>query len=172
MKLEQVDIKSSRALAREAKKLYGSAFPQKERIPWWILRRGSQVSAWCEAGAFRGFTAAVEVPGLYFLAFFAIAPQCRGKGYGSAILQQLQQTQGAVALNVEPLDEECDNYAQRVSRLAFYKKNGLTDTGWDVWEVGGRFWILCTGTLDVAAYKQVFRKASRGRWDVKMERRK
>ncbi len=171
MKLEAVDIKSSRALSREVKALYLSAFPKAERVPWWVLRRVSQVTAYCEEGTLRGFTSSVQVPGLYFVAFFAIPQSCRGMGYGSRILQELREKHGAVALNVEPLDEVCTNRQERENRLAFYKKNGFADTGWDVWEVGGRFWILSTEALDVKAYQKVFSKVSGGLWKVKIKKR-
>ena len=68
-------------------------------------------------------------------------------------------------LNVELLDPGAENYAERCSRVAFYKKNGFYDTQYDIDEVGGTFRVLATRqTLDVEGYLQVFRKMSFGLW--------
>jgi len=74
-----------------------------------------------------------------------------------------------VTLNVELLDETAPNYPQRLRRFAFYRKNGFFDTGYHVWEVGGKFRVLSTdAALDVAQYKKIFKKLSMGIWNVKL----
>ena len=82
------------ALAQEAKAIYLEAFPKEERLPWWLLRlnatrKGIDITAWTEEGQLRGITVSVTDGGLHFLLFFAIHPQYRGQGYGSAILEAL-----------------------------------------------------------------------------------
>ena len=102
--------------------------------------------------------------------FFAIDEEKRGKGYGSAILQLLQKQYKTVVLNVELLDPAAENYTQRKRRFAFYQKNGLVDTYYHVWEVGGKFRVLSTEPeLDVPQYKKIFKKLSLGVWDVKLQ---
>ena len=151
------------ALAKEARAIYLEAFPKEERLPWWLLRlnalrRGIDITGWTEDGALRGITVSVTQGGLHFLLFFAIHPQCRGQGYGSAILEALKATHDTVVLNVE-----------RQRRFAFYRRCGFQDTGYHVWEVGGMFRVLSTKeVLDVPAYKQIFRKLALGFWDVKI----
>lgn len=176
MELKQVDIVGHREFARQAKQLYYSAFPKYERIPWWLLvanswRKGINLTAWMQGDTFCGMTASVTVGQLHFLLFFAIAESLRGQGYGSTVLAQLQRQYDQVVLNVETLDKSADNYAQRKRRFAFYEKNGFYDTGWHVWEVGGKFRVLGTNPqLNVSDYKKLFRKLTFGVWNVKLRK--
>ena len=171
--LNKVDILKSPLAEKQAKALYLTAFPKEERLPWWLMRlnahrKGIDLTAWMEDGRFQGFTSSVTVEGLHFLLFFAV--DSPGQGYGSAILSALREEYGNIALNVELLEETALNYPQRLRRFSFYQKNGFTDTGHDVWEVGGRLRILATQPLDIKQYKKIFLKLSLGLWDVKMEK--
>lgn len=164
----------SPALAKEARAIYLEAFPKEERLPWWLLRlnalrQGIDITGWTEAGQLRGITVSVTEGTLHFLLFFAIHPLCRGNGYGSAILEALKAQHETVVLNVEPLVPDAPNLSQRQRRFGFYRRCGFRDTGYHVWEVGGMFRVLSTKeTLDVPAYKQIFRKLTLGFWDVKL----
>jgi GNAT superfamily N-acetyltransferase len=174
--MHSVDLNHAPQLCKQAKALYHSAFPREERLPWWLLRlnarrSGIDLTAFLDGDTFCGFTASVTAENMHFLLFFAIPDDLRGKGYGSAILSQLRQTYEVVTLNVELLDEAAPNYSQRLQRFAFYRKNGFFDTGYHVWEVGGKFRVLGTDPqLDVAAYKKAFKKLSMGVWNVKLEK--
>ena len=162
------------ALAREARAIYLEAFPKEERLPWWLLRLNAlrkdiDITGWTEEGQLRGITVSVTEGSLHFLLFFSIHPQCRNKGYGSAILEALKAQHETVVLNVEPLVSDAPNLSQRQRRLGFYRRCGFRDTGYHVWEVGGMFRVLSTReTLDVPAYKKIFRKLTLGFWDVKV----
>jgi GNAT superfamily N-acetyltransferase len=166
----------SQALSGEAKAIYLEAFPKEERLPWWLLRlnatrQGIDITGWLEEGRLRGITISVTEGGLHFLLFFAIHPQFRGRGYGSAILEALKAQYETVVLNVEPLVADAPNLSQRQRRFRFYSRCGFRDTGYHVWEVGGMFRVLSTReTLDVPAYKKIFRKLTLGFWDVKLEK--
>ena len=174
MELTAVDVNSCPGLCQKVKELYLRAFPQEERIPWWLMRLNSRrknidLTAWMAGDKFRGFTSSVTVEGLHFLLFFAVAEDCRGQGCGSAILQAIQKQHPAVVLNIELLDPAAPNYPERLRRFAFYQKNGFHDAFYHVWEVGGKFRVLSTNpALDVPRYKQVFRKLTFGLWDVKL----
>ena len=174
MLLQQTNL--SPALAKEAKAIYLEAFPKEERLPWWLLRlnatrQGIDITGWLEEGQLRGITVSVTEGGLHFLLFFAIHPQFRGRGYGSAILEALKAQYETVVLNVEPLVADAPNLPQRQRRFRFYSRCGFRDTGYHVWEVGGMFRVLSTReTLDVPAYKKIFRKLTLGFWDVRLEK--
>ena len=173
--MEIRDINQDIALCRQAKALYHAAFPNEERLPWWILRlnarrKGVDLNAFVEGDVFCGFTASVTVEDLHFLLFFAIDEEKRGMGYGSAILRMLQEQYKTLVLNVELLDPAAENYEQRKRRFAFYQRNGLVDTHYHVWEVGGKFRVLSTDpVLDVKQYKKIFKKLTLGVWDVKLQ---
>ena len=170
------DINKSPTLCRRAKALYHTAFPKEERLPWWLLRlnarrSGIDLTAFMDGDTFCGFTASATAGNMHFLLFFAIPEDLRGRGYGSAILSQLRQNYEVVTLNVELLDETAPHSPQRLQRFAFYQKNGFFDTGYHVWEVGGKFRVLGTEPqLDVAAYKRIFKKLSLGAWNVKLQK--
>ena len=174
MNLHSIDATKDPILCKQVKALYHRAFPPEEQIPWWLLQLNSRrkdidLSAWMDGNRFCGFTSSVTVEGLHFLLFFAVAEDCRGQGYGSAILQAIQQRHPAVALNIELLDPAAPNYPERLRRFAFYQKNGFQDTCYQVWEVGGKFRVLSTQLpLDVMRYKQIFRKLTFGLWNVKL----
>lgn len=174
MPLTAIEITKFPGIRRAVRDLYRRAFPAEEQIPWWLLylnsmRAGIDLTAWMDGEKFCGFTASVTVDGLHFLLFFAVAEDCRGQGYGSAILQAIQKQHPAVALNIELLDPAAPNYPERVRRFAFYQKNGFHDAHYHVWEVGGKFRVLSTELpLDVSRYKEVFRKLTLGLWNVKL----
>lgn len=176
MNLTNVDITKDKALCRRAKALYLRAFPKEERLPWWVLRlnslrRGIELTAFLDGEKFCGFTSSVTAGGLHFLLFFAVEDDLRGKGYGSAILSAIRESHSRVVLNVEPLVESAPNLEERKNRFAFYRKNGFSDTGWHVWEVGGMFRVLSTRReLDVPAYRKIFRKLTLGIWNVKLKK--
>ena len=176
MNLTPIDILKDRKIEKLAKKLYLSAFPKEERLPWWILRlnarrQGVDLTAYMRGDEFCGFTASVTVEGMHFLLFFAIAEHLRGQGIGSAVLSQLQEEYSSVVLNVELLLPDASNLQQRENRIAFYKRNGFYDTGYHIWEIGGEFLVLCTDAVpDIPKYKRIFRKFSLGFWDVRIEK--
>ena len=102
--------------------------------------------------------------------FFAVETALRGQGYGSRILSDIQKNHGKVTLNVEPLIDTAPNLKERQRRFAFYQKNGFLDTGYHVWEIGGKFRVLSTQReLDVPQYQKVFQKLTLGLWKVKLQ---
>ena len=139
MDLTKIDINQSRSLQKQAKALYLQAFPKEERLPWWLLRlnaqrKGIDLTAFMDGDRFCGFTASVTVENTHFLLFFAIDPDLRGKGYGSAVLSLLRREYQTVCLNIELLIPSAPNLEERQKRFAFYQKNGFCDTFYHVWK--------------------------------------
>ena len=160
----------------EIKKLYQTAFPKEELLPWWIVRllnmqKRVSLTGYYHGETFAGFTFSATEGDILFILFFAVEESSRGKGLGSEILQYLKDSNPGktIVLNVEPLDESAENNDQRIRRMAFYKKNGFYDTGYNIREVGGVFRVLATAPeLDTAAYGKVFRKITLGLWRPEM----
>ena len=178
MEYTKIDVWKNKTLRQKVRSLYTEAFPREERLPWPILlwnarRRDIDLTAWLADGEFCGMTASVTVAHMHFLLFFAVDAPSRGQGHGSAILSRLQQEYESVTLNVEPLMDTAPNLPQRQRRFAFYRRNGLHDTGWHVWEVGGMFRVLGNRPeLDVVTYRKIFKKLSFGLWNVRLEKEK
>ena len=160
------------------KKLYQTAFPKEELLPWWIVRlltvqKCVDLTGYYQEETFAGFTFTATAGNILFVLFFAVEENSRGKGFGSEILQYLKDCNPGktIVLNVEPLDASAENNHQRIRRMAFYKKNGFYDTGYNIREVGGVFRVLATAPeLDTAAYGKVFRKMSLGLWRPEMKK--
>lgn len=166
-----------RAPDRKAMKgLYNSAFPKKERLPWgllqlWATLKRADLTAYYDDDTFCGFTFSVTKADCFYVMFFAVTEHLRGQGCGSAILKYIKQANlgKTIFLVAELPDAAAPNYAQRIKRLAFYKKNGFYDTGLNGREVGGIFRVLSsTGTITAKAYRQVFMKLTFGIWRPKV----
>ena len=174
--MKAVNINDAPHLTEKVKALYIKSFPKEERMPWWVMRLNARrkdvgIYAWLDGEEFCGFASEVTAGTTHLVLFFAIEPEKQGMGYGSAILAALQEQYETIALNVELWDPEAENFSQRKRRFAFYKRNGFFDTGYHVWEIGGKFRILATcEALDVPSYKAAFRKLSFGFWDVRVEK--
>ena len=112
--------------------LNDEAFPKEERIPsdrLLALLRQLGCDAWAfYEGDFVGFAILLADDDIQmaYLSYFAIAGACRSRGYGAAALQKLAQVYDGyqIVLDMERMDENADNYAQRMRRLAFYERNG------------------------------------------------
>ena len=164
---------------KEIKRLYVSAFPKEERLPWWILRclsmrKGAAITGYYDGNAFCGFTFTASHGKILFVMFFAVNEDIRDKGYGSAILDFLKSKNPgkSIILNVELLEERASNYNERVRRIKFYEKNGFYDTKHNIDEVGGTFRVLSTEQkLDAKAYQRVFQALSFGVWKPRITRR-
>ena len=174
--MNAIDLNTNSKLNRQVKQLYLEAFPKEGRLPWWLLRlnarrKGIDLTAWVEGEKLLGFTSSVTTDKLYFLLFFAVPEARRGTGCGSSILSALRETYDTIVLNMELLDPQAENYPQRQRRFRFYQRNGFFDTFYHVWEVGGKFRVLSTNpSLDVDAYREIFRKLSMGVWNVRLEK--
>lgn len=154
------------------RELYRSAFPKEEQMPWGLMKFLSRfpdidLTGYYRADAFCGMTFTVCHEQILFVLFLAVDAHSRGRGNGSAILTHLKASHPGktILLNVELLEEDAPNLAQRIRRMAFYKKNGFYDTGYNIREVGGWFRVLATDPRpDMEAYRRVFGKMSLGLW--------
>ena len=157
---------------RKIRNLYFASFPKHEQLPWWLLRlpalrRGVEITGYYQNDRLCGFAYTVSSDDMLFVLFFSVHPAIRGKGYGSSILHlmKISNPGKTVCLNIEPLDENAENYDERVRRFKFYAKNGFFDTGYDIDEIGGKFRVLATmPAIDPEAYQGIFRKWSFGLW--------
>ena len=142
----------------QLKRLYETAFPEDEQIPWDDLLRligemHLDFTAYYEGEDFVGFTivyprksltsASSDAPQPFEQArqpaprrpfnwywYFAVREELRGKGYGQQILTQLiERYKGQTCvLDMESPTQACGNMEQRKRRHAFYLRNGFRDT--------------------------------------------
>lgn len=119
---------------KQIRELYNTAFPKEEQAPFWLMhlrakqRKGTMLTA-REDDKFVGFAYVIPNAEVAYLFYLAIAPEARGKGYGSKILAVLKKhySNHRLFLAREALDPTSDNYAERVKRHGFYLRNGFSD---------------------------------------------
>ena len=149
----------------KAKALYQQAFPPEEQAPFLMLlwkSRKANVDFWSvyAGNQWAGFLYIVNYQELSYIFYFAVCPELRGKGIGSRALQEAQKKyQGRkLFLAVEALDEQAENYRERVSRKNFYMRNGFADLQKHVQEGSVIFELLgIGGDVSAQGYQQLMR---------------
>lgn len=146
--LEKAEKKDYKTL----KKLYVSAFPRNERPPFFILRTRAERGLGDfhiikDGEKFVGFAYVIPYADMAYLYYFAIDGEIRGKGYGSEAISELKKIYEGKRffLAREMLDENSENYGQRVKRHAFYIKNGFTDLPVKIKEASVTFDVMGIG---------------------------
>ena len=117
------------------KRLYETAFPDGEQIPWDDLMRlvgemPLDFTAYYDDEEFIGFTIVYPRKAFNWYWYFAVCEELRGQGYGQKILSQLiEHYKGQTSvLDMESPTQVCDNQNQRKRRHNFYLRNGFRDT--------------------------------------------
>lgn len=118
------------------RRLYETAFPKEEQIPWDDLMQLIDVmpldfTAYYDGNTFIGLTIVYLRQSFNWFWYFAVEEELRGKGYGQQILTRLieKHKDSANILDMESPDQQpCDNMEQRQRRHGFYLRNGFRDT--------------------------------------------
>ncbi len=129
--------------------LMKSAFPRKELVPLWLLRlfslrKGASFLSFRDGEKFVAAAYIVEYDDNLSIFYLAVSPDARGKGYGSMILDYVKEKGKGknVNLDVEALDTSAENIAERLKRVEFYRRNGIVDTGYRLWDNGIKYMVL------------------------------
>ena len=114
--------------------LYEQSFSEIEKVPLENLRRvlgkGAVLDIF-EDGGFVGFVYSFISGDAMIIIYFATAPELRGKGYGSRILDSIRgmYRDKRIFLITEPIDDTAPDNDLRIRRQDFYRRNGCRDTG-------------------------------------------
>ena len=114
----------------KVEKLNIEAFPEEERVSLseflrYQDRDDAHFFAFYNEEEFVGFAFAISNQKAFYISFFAIMPHLRSHGYGKEIIEKLIDFyQRTMILEVERLDEDCNNLEQRKARMDFYLQNG------------------------------------------------
>ncbi|WP_418751450.1 GNAT family N-acetyltransferase [Frisingicoccus sp.] len=127
MKLKSVDVK----------RIYFEAFPPKERMPFPLMVAMSklwntQFWSFYDNNTLCGFVYLAHSRKIVFVMFFAVERSLRSKGYGSAILREIQSRypDKKIIISIESCDESAPDIVLRKRRKAFYLRNGYRETGY------------------------------------------
>lgn len=112
--------------------LYLAAFPEEERLPFWLMRcstffRGASLLAFYDGGAFVGFAYIIAQKAMAYIGFFAVAEHLRSHGYGTQMLDCIARHYPGktLVLDIERVSKDAPNAAQRLERQEFYLRNGF-----------------------------------------------
>lgn len=93
-----------------------------------------------------------------YVFFYAIGKEYRSQGYGGAALKKLFEVYSdlQIVLDFEHIDENAENYSQRVKRKRFYLRNGFKETGRYTFLRGEKFEVVCNSEeLDADSFKDI-----------------
>ncbi len=151
-----IDLPLVERLAKEA-------FPPEEYLsPAKLIEmtEHGEVDFWglYDGDTFVGFTVISIFEGMSYLFFLAIDASLRSKGYGGKVLRLLDELypNKQQVVDFEKIDESAPNNAQRITRKAFYMRNGYQETGKFISYLGVDYEILCKdATFDFETFKKM-----------------
>ncbi|MBR6425705.1 MAG: GNAT family N-acetyltransferase [Oscillospiraceae bacterium] len=114
--------------------LYEAAFPENERRPLDSLLQDTsgcaKVLSVLQEQTFVGMVVTLAWKDLLHIIYFAVEESLRDQGLGSEILHSLRDAYPdmRILVDVEQPEPEAENYAQRLRRVAFYLRNGYSQT--------------------------------------------
>lgn len=135
--LNIVTINSGNAQDEELRRLYETAFPEQEQIPYEDLiglmdKMDIDYTAYYDDDMLVGLTMVLRLPKYNWGWYFAVRAPLRGKGYGqeilSAVLDKYRDERPFVIDIESPYQPDAPNPEQRRRRHAFYVRNGFKDT--------------------------------------------
>lgn len=121
----------------DVKKVYFDSFPKKERMPFLMMVAMSKLwntefLGFYDGDTLCGFVYLAHNSKIVFVMFLAVDETLRLKGYGSAILQEIQKKypEKKIIISIEPCDKNAPDIELRTRRKKFYMRNGYRETGY------------------------------------------
>ena len=131
MQIKKVGFRSS-----DAKNIYFESFPKTERMPFSMMVAMSKLwntdfLSFFDDDKLCGFVYLAHNRKIVFVMFLAVDKTLRSKGYGSAILQEIQNRypNKKIIISIEPCDNNAPDIDLRTRRKGFYMRNGYKETG-------------------------------------------
>lgn len=152
--------------------LYKTAFTTVRHVPAWILRlklRKGRVgfNSIYDAKNWVGLIDFSQHGNVLFVHFFAIDDSMRSGGYGSRVLGYIKAKYAdkTIILNVENLDQQASNYAQRIKRRAFYENNGFVASGLAVQDSSEQMdMLIYGGHVTKSEVEDIYKSLYKGLW--------
>ncbi len=133
----QIRMQKVKLLNRNVRQMYLDAFPAKERMPFPMMVLMSKLWNTDFQGVYDGdnlcgFIYLAHNRKMVFIMFLAVDESLRSKGYGSAILQEIQKkySNKKIIVSIEPCCESAPDIELREKRKAFYMRNGYKESGY------------------------------------------
>lgn len=167
MRINFREIPKEKTEYNKLKELYKKSFPKDERLPLWILKikakkKNEFFYSIYDEEKFIGLTYLINTNNITYVLYLAIDTNNRGKGYGSIVLDKIKKesNQESIVLCIEEIDQNADNFEQRVKRKKFYEKNEFIETGFKNKEGKRYYEILTNGKkYEKQTYEKMMKKA-------------
>ena len=131
MQIKKVGFRSS-----DVKNIYFESFPKTEQMPFSMMVAMSKLwntdfLSFFDDDKLCGFVYLAHNRKIVFVMFLAVDKTLRSKGYGSAILQEIQNRypNKKIIISIEPCDNNAPDIDLRTRRKGFYMRNGYKETG-------------------------------------------
>lgn len=166
----QIRTKNVRLNSTEIKRIYFESFPKKERMPFPMMVAMSKLwntefLGFYDANTLCGFVYLAHNSKIVFVMFLAVDKALRSKGYGSVILQYIQNKypEKKIIISIEPCDKDAANIKLRTRRKEFYMRNGYKETGY-MMKLNGvvQEIIISNGEFDKKQFRTFFAVYSNG----------
>lgn len=173
LELIEKQIKDTDIDNEEVRRLYETAFPVEEQIPWddlmvLVETMPLDFNIYYNDDKLMGFFIVYPRPSFNWFWYFVVPKQMRGKGVGQKILsRQIEKYKDSTnILDIESPEQVCENQAVRRRRHAFYLRNGFRDTGIRRSFGGIDYTIIMIGdgTFTMQDYDQIIAEL-RSHWD-------
>ncbi len=155
----------TRKQLRDVRRLYRTAFPRTERKPFSLMLKKQKTGDMeifrieRDNGAFLGLAITVLYGDIVLLDYFAVSPETRGQGVGSAALSLITAHCGTrrLILEIERTDVPAENPEQRQRRKAFYLRAGMHLEPWHVRLFGVEMELLTkNGSVSYNEYRALY----------------
>ena len=132
-----MQIKKVKFTSSDVRDIYFDSFPKNERMPFPIMVAMSKLwntDFWgfYDNDTLCGFVYLAHNRKIVFVMFLAVDKTLRSKGYGSAILQEIQNKypNKKIIISIEPCEPNSPDIKLRTKRKDFYMRNGYKETGY------------------------------------------
>ena len=165
-----MNVKKVKLGHSDVKRIYFESFPKSERMPFPLMVAMSKLwntdfLGFYEEDTLCGFIYLAHNRKIVFVMFFAVDAALRSKGFGSAILQEIQKKYPTkkIIISIEPCDEAAPDIEIRKKRKAFYLRNGYKETGYMIKLAGVvQEIIIANGEFNKSQFKRFFVLYSNG----------
>ena len=165
-----MNVKKVKLGHSDVKRIYFESFPKSERMPFPLMVAMSKLwntdfFGFYEEDTLCGFIYLAHNRKIVFVMFFAVDAALRSKGFGSAILQEIQKKYPTkkIIISIEPCDETAPGIEIRKKRKAFYLRNGYKETGYMIKLAGVvQEIIIANGEFNKSQFKRFFVLYSNG----------
>lgn len=122
---------------KEIKKMYFEAFEKSDRMPFGMMQfmcflGTTKFLAFYDEDVLCGFAYFAKLGKTIFVMFFAVNKKFRSMGYGSRILENIQNRfpKKKIVVSIEPVVLDAEDFEENSKRKSFYLKNGFMETGY------------------------------------------